>query len=104
MYFFSLSISLSFYLSIYLSISLSINLSLYIYLSIYLSHSLVLRLSCRWLYGDFGCQYYAFMGFLMGIANLTTLLIIALDRYLVTCRQDLRKSHDKWRKKLYSCL
>ncbi|KAK3894728.1 hypothetical protein Pcinc_001516, partial [Petrolisthes cinctipes] len=42
-----------------------------------------------WLYGDFGCQYYAFMGFLMGIANLTTLLMIALDRYLVTCCQDL---------------
>lgn len=47
--------------------------------------------SCRWLYGDFGCQYYAFMGFLMGVANLTTLLMIALDRYLVTCRQDLRE-------------
>ncbi|XP_042881084.1 visual pigment-like receptor peropsin [Penaeus japonicus] len=50
----------------------------------------VSSLAGRWLYGDFGCQYYAFMGFLMGIANLTTLLMIALDRYLVTCRHDLQ--------------
>ncbi|XP_071542347.1 visual pigment-like receptor peropsin isoform X2 [Panulirus ornatus] len=50
----------------------------------------VSALAGRWLYGDFGCQYYAFMGFLMGVANLTTLLMVALDRYLVTCRHDLR--------------
>ncbi|CAL4118452.1 unnamed protein product, partial [Meganyctiphanes norvegica] len=43
----------------------------------------------KWLWGDWGCQYYAFMGFFFGIGNLTTILMIALDRYLVTCRQDL---------------
>ncbi|XP_076043534.1 visual pigment-like receptor peropsin [Oratosquilla oratoria] len=50
----------------------------------------VSSLAGRWLYGDAGCQYYAFMGFLAGMANVTTLLMIAIDRYLVTCRSDLR--------------
>nr|AMP19653.1 peropsin [Euphausia superba] len=44
----------------------------------------------KWLWGEWGCQYYAFMGFFFGIGNLTTILMIALDRYLVTCRQDLK--------------
>jgi len=43
----------------------------------------------KWLWGDMGCQFYAFMGFFFGIGNLTSLLMIALDRYLVTCRRDL---------------
>ncbi|XP_045598832.2 visual pigment-like receptor peropsin isoform X2 [Procambarus clarkii] len=47
-------------------------------------------LAGRWLYGDMGCQYYAFTGFLMGNANLNNHLMIALDRYLITCRNDLR--------------
>ncbi|KAK7084251.1 hypothetical protein SK128_022518 [Halocaridina rubra] len=50
----------------------------------------VSSLAGKWLYGDFGCQYYAFIGFVMGIANVTTLAVIAIDRYIVTCRQDIR--------------
>jgi len=46
-------------------------------------------LAGRWLWGDWGCQFYAFMGFFFGIANITSLMMIAIDRYLVTCRRDL---------------
>jgi len=46
-------------------------------------------LAGKWLWGEWGCQFYAFNGFLFGTANLTSLLMIALDRYLVTCRRDL---------------
>ncbi|XP_043213070.1 visual pigment-like receptor peropsin, partial [Amphibalanus amphitrite] len=43
-----------------------------------------------WLFGNAGCQFYAFMGFLFGSANIGTLALIALDRYAVTCRCEIR--------------
>ena len=46
---------------------------------------------CRWLFGSAGCQFYAFMGFLFGSANIGTLALIALDRYAVTCRCEIRE-------------
>ena len=45
----------------------------------------------RWLFGNVGCQFYAFMGFLFGSANIGTLALIALDRYAVTCRCEIRE-------------
>ncbi|GIY15080.1 visual pigment-like receptor peropsin [Caerostris darwini] len=44
----------------------------------------------RWLFGDGGCQWYAFMGFLFGSAHIGTLALLALDRYLIACRISLR--------------
>ncbi|KAK8760079.1 hypothetical protein V5799_028655 [Amblyomma americanum] len=44
----------------------------------------------RWLFGDGGCQAYAFMGFFFGSAHIGTLTLLALDRYLATCRIGFR--------------
>ncbi|XP_042908074.1 visual pigment-like receptor peropsin [Parasteatoda tepidariorum] len=44
----------------------------------------------RWLFGEGGCQWYAFMGFLFGSAHIGTLALLALDRYLIACRISLR--------------
>ncbi|XP_077506245.1 visual pigment-like receptor peropsin isoform X1 [Amblyomma americanum] len=46
--------------------------------------------SGRWLFGDGGCQAYAFMGFFFGSAHIGTLTLLALDRYLATCRIGFR--------------
>lgn len=46
--------------------------------------------SGRWLFGATGCQAYAFMGFLFGSAHIGTLTLLALDRYLATCRIGFR--------------
>ncbi|GFY67528.1 visual pigment-like receptor peropsin [Trichonephila inaurata madagascariensis] len=45
----------------------------------------------RWLFGEGGCQWYAFMGFLFGSAHIGTLALLALDRYLIACRISLSK-------------
>jgi len=45
-------------------------------------------LAGKWLWGDLGCQLYAFKGFFFLIGNLATHAMIALDRYLVICRPD----------------
>ncbi|XP_010142035.1 PREDICTED: melanopsin-A-like [Buceros rhinoceros silvestris] len=37
----------------------------------------------RWIFGEKGCELYAFCGALFGIASMITLMVIALDRYLV---------------------
>ncbi|XP_055986482.1 melanopsin [Sorex fumeus] len=37
----------------------------------------------RWLFGEAGCEFYAFCGALFGITSMMTLTAIALDRYLV---------------------
>ncbi|KAK2507910.1 hypothetical protein MC885_002752 [Smutsia gigantea] len=37
----------------------------------------------RWLFGEAGCEFYAFCGALSGITSMITLMAIALDRYLV---------------------
>ncbi|XP_019300365.2 melanopsin [Panthera pardus] len=37
----------------------------------------------RWLFGEAGCEFYAFCGALFGITSMITLMAIALDRYLV---------------------
>ncbi|XP_064457598.1 visual pigment-like receptor peropsin isoform X2 [Ornithodoros turicata] len=43
-----------------------------------------------WLFEDWGCQLYAFLGFLFGSAHIGTLTFLALDRYLATCRVEFR--------------
>ncbi|XP_036211857.1 melanopsin [Myotis myotis] len=40
----------------------------------------------RWLFGEAGCEFYAFCGALFGITSMITLTAIALDRYLVITR------------------
>nr|CAO02487.1 melanopsin [Nannospalax ehrenbergi] len=40
----------------------------------------------RWLFGEAGCEFYAFCGAVSGITSMTTLTAIALDRYLVITR------------------
>nr|XP_051679109.1 melanopsin isoform X1 [Oryctolagus cuniculus] len=40
----------------------------------------------RWLFGETGCEFYAFCGALFGISSMITLTAIALDRYLVITR------------------
>ncbi|KAM9650822.1 LOW QUALITY PROTEIN: melanopsin [Trichechus inunguis] len=40
----------------------------------------------RWLFGETGCEFYAFCGALFGITSMITLTAIALDRYLVITR------------------
>ncbi|XP_008694349.1 melanopsin isoform X1 [Ursus maritimus] len=37
----------------------------------------------RWLFGEAGCEFYAFCGAVFGITSMITLTAIALDRYLV---------------------
>ncbi|XP_053210866.1 visual pigment-like receptor peropsin isoform X2 [Panonychus citri] len=44
------------------------------------------NLAGRWLYGDDGCQWYAFFGFFFGSAHIGTLTFLALDRYNKICR------------------
>ncbi|XP_063969333.1 melanopsin-like [Lytechinus pictus] len=39
----------------------------------------------RWLFGDIGCQFYAFCGALFGIMSIANMTAIALDRYYVIC-------------------
>uniref|UniRef100_F6SHJ1 G-protein coupled receptors family 1 profile domain-containing protein n=1 Tax=Ornithorhynchus anatinus TaxID=9258 RepID=F6SHJ1_ORNAN len=40
----------------------------------------------RWIFGEKGCQLYAFCGALFGITSMITLTVIALDRYFVITR------------------
>ncbi|XP_058527388.1 melanopsin [Ochotona princeps] len=40
----------------------------------------------RWIFGETGCEFYAFCGALFGISSMITLTAIALDRYLVITR------------------
>uniref|UniRef100_A0A8C0XXR4 Melanopsin n=1 Tax=Castor canadensis TaxID=51338 RepID=A0A8C0XXR4_CASCN len=40
----------------------------------------------QWLFGETGCEFYAFCGALFGITSMITLMVIALDRYLVITR------------------
>ncbi|XP_006165557.1 melanopsin [Tupaia chinensis] len=40
----------------------------------------------QWLFGETGCEFYAFCGALFGITSMITLTAIALDRYLVITR------------------
>ncbi|XP_042546269.1 melanopsin [Dipodomys spectabilis] len=40
----------------------------------------------QWLFGEAGCEFYAFCGALFGITSMITLMAIALDRYLVITR------------------
>ncbi|XP_069316803.1 melanopsin isoform X1 [Eulemur rufifrons] len=40
----------------------------------------------QWLFGEAGCEFYAFCGALFGISSMITLTAIALDRYLVITR------------------
>lgn len=43
-----------------------------------------------WLFQDWGCQVYAFLGFLFGSAHIGTIALLALDRYLAACRVEFR--------------
>ncbi|XP_043534643.1 melanopsin-A isoform X2 [Chiloscyllium plagiosum] len=40
----------------------------------------------RWIFGEKGCELYAFCGALFGITSMITLVVIAADRYLVITR------------------
>nr|XP_048277505.1 melanopsin [Myodes glareolus] len=40
----------------------------------------------KWLFGETGCEFYAFCGAVFGITSMITLTAIALDRYLVITR------------------
>ncbi|KAJ8416123.1 hypothetical protein AAFF_G00381450 [Aldrovandia affinis] len=40
----------------------------------------------RWIFGEKGCELYAFCGALFGICSMITLTVIALDRYFVITR------------------
>ncbi|KAA0725157.1 Melanopsin-A Mammalian-like melanopsin [Triplophysa tibetana] len=40
----------------------------------------------RWIFGEKGCELYAFCGALFGICSMITLMIIAVDRYIVITR------------------
>ncbi|XP_078716067.1 melanopsin-like isoform X2 [Lampetra fluviatilis] len=46
----------------------------------------VTSLHKRWIFGEKGCELYAFCGALFGIASMITLVVIATDRYLVLTR------------------
>ncbi|XP_069744176.1 melanopsin-A [Narcine bancroftii] len=40
----------------------------------------------RWIFGEKGCELYAFCGALFGITSMITLVVIAVDRYFVITR------------------
>ncbi|XP_028845803.1 melanopsin-A [Denticeps clupeoides] len=40
----------------------------------------------RWIFGEKGCELYAFCGALFGICSMITLMVIAVDRYFVLTR------------------
>ncbi|XP_053367587.1 opsin 4b [Clarias gariepinus] len=40
----------------------------------------------RWIFGEKGCELYAFCGALFGICSMITLVVIAVDRYFVITR------------------
>ncbi|XP_028991161.1 melanopsin-A-like isoform X2 [Betta splendens] len=40
----------------------------------------------RWIFGNKGCEVYAFCGALFGICSMMTLMVIAVDRYMVITR------------------
>ncbi|XP_075999722.1 melanopsin-A-like [Genypterus blacodes] len=40
----------------------------------------------RWIFGKKGCELYAFCGALFGICSMITLMVIAMDRYVVITR------------------
>ncbi|XP_029306132.1 melanopsin-A-like [Cottoperca gobio] len=40
----------------------------------------------RWIFGEKGCELYAFCGALFGICSMITLTVIAVDRYFVITR------------------
>ncbi|XP_051504908.1 melanopsin-A-like isoform X2 [Myxocyprinus asiaticus] len=40
----------------------------------------------RWIFGEKGCELYAFCGALFGICSMITLMVIAIDRYFVITR------------------
>uniref|UniRef100_A0A672MZL6 Melanopsin-A-like n=1 Tax=Sinocyclocheilus grahami TaxID=75366 RepID=A0A672MZL6_SINGR len=40
----------------------------------------------RWIFGEKGCELYAFCGALFGICSMITLMVIAVDRYFVITR------------------
>ncbi|XP_051945686.1 melanopsin-A-like [Xyrauchen texanus] len=40
----------------------------------------------RWIFGEKGCELYAFCGALFGICSMVTLMVIAVDRYFVITR------------------
>ncbi|KAM4703325.1 melanopsin [Rhinophrynus dorsalis] len=46
----------------------------------------VTSLHKRWIFGEKGCELYAFCGALFGITSMITLMVIAVDRYFVITR------------------
>ncbi len=43
--------------------------------------NVLLHFTYRWLFGDLGCQAYAFEGMISGIASIYSLAAIAIDCY-----------------------
>ncbi|XP_074648853.1 visual pigment-like receptor peropsin [Tubulanus polymorphus] len=39
----------------------------------------------HWIFGDFGCQFYAFIGFLFGLAAIGFVFALTVERYLANC-------------------
>ncbi|KAF2360463.1 G protein-coupled receptor rhodopsin-like [Trinorchestia longiramus] len=47
--------------------------------------TMVSLFSHRWIFGELGCQVYGFVCYFLGIANMASVTVLALVRYLKTC-------------------
>ncbi|GAB1608315.1 retinochrome-like [Argonauta hians] len=45
----------------------------------------------RWLFGTFGCTFYGFLGFVVGISHIWMLFAFCIERYLATCHREFYK-------------
>ena len=42
----------------------------------------------RWIFGDFGCQMYAGLGFILGLASIFSAQLLVFDFYMHTIKCD----------------
>ncbi|XP_067673136.1 visual pigment-like receptor peropsin [Haliotis asinina] len=49
--------------------------------------------SGKWLYGETGCQLYAFEGMMMGIAAIGNVIALCVERYLVSTRKEAMETN-----------
>ena len=42
----------------------------------------------RWIFGDFGCQMYAGLGFIFGLASIFSAQLLVFDFYMHTIKSD----------------
>ncbi|CAI9724246.1 retinochrome-like isoform X1 [Octopus vulgaris] len=45
----------------------------------------------RWLFGNFGCHFYGFIGFVVGISHIWMLFAFCIERYIATCHREFYK-------------